>query len=109
VAAAIGAIVGDNIAYVLGRRFGYTLLPRYGHLARIDAGRIKLGQYVFARHGAKVVFIGRFVAVLRALAALLAASTAWAGGGSFSIAEYAIELWGDLPYSAVQETVGLPT
>jgi hypothetical protein len=29
-------------------------------------------QYVFARHGAKVVFLGRFVAVLRALAALLA-------------------------------------
>jgi membrane protein DedA with SNARE-associated domain len=71
-AAAIGAIVGDNIGYLLGRKFGYILLLRYGRLARIDASRIKLGQYVFARHGAKVVFFGRFVAVLRALAALLA-------------------------------------
>jgi membrane protein DedA with SNARE-associated domain len=72
VAAAIGAIAGDNIGYLLGRQFGYTLLRRYGRVARIDASRIKLGQYVFARHGAKVVFFGRFVAVLRTLAAVLA-------------------------------------
>ena len=38
----------------------------------ITEGRIKLGQYLFLRHGGKVVFFGRFVAVLRALAALLA-------------------------------------
>src|SRR5260221_8869875 len=34
--------------------------------------RIKLGQYLFLRHGAKVVFLGRFVALLRILAAFLA-------------------------------------
>jgi membrane protein DedA with SNARE-associated domain len=71
-AAAIGAIVGDNIGYLLGRRFGHSLVLRYGYLVRIDSRRIKLGQYVFARHGGKVVFFGRFVAVLRSLAALLA-------------------------------------
>jgi membrane protein DedA with SNARE-associated domain len=31
--------------------------------------RIKLGQYLFLKHGAKVVFLGRFVALLRMLAA----------------------------------------
>ena len=72
VAAAIGAIMGDNVGYVIGRRFGYSMLLRYGHLARIDARRIKLGQYLFARHGGKVVFFGRFIALLRALAAVLA-------------------------------------
>lgn len=71
-AAAIGAIVGDNIGYLLGRRFGYTLLLRYRGVVGIDERRIKLGQFLFARHGGKVVFFGRFVAVLRALAALLA-------------------------------------
>jgi len=71
-AAAIGAIVGDNIGYLLRRTFGYRLLLRYGHLVRLDARRIKLGQYLFARHGGKVVFFGRFVAVLRAIAAVLA-------------------------------------
>ena len=34
--------------------------------------RIKLGQYLFLRHGGKVVFLGRFVALLRILAAFLA-------------------------------------
>jgi len=72
VTAAIGAIVGDNIGYWVGRLFGSALLLRYGHLARIDASRIRLGQYVFARHGTKVVFWGRFVAVFRVLAPLLA-------------------------------------
>jgi membrane protein DedA with SNARE-associated domain len=71
-AAAIGAIVGDNIGYAIGRRFGYSLLIRYGALVRIDTKRIKLGQYLFARHGGKVVFFGRFVALLRAVAAIMA-------------------------------------
>jgi membrane protein DedA with SNARE-associated domain len=72
VAAAIGAVVGDNVGFLIGRRFGFPLLLRYGHLARIDSRRIKLGQFLFARHGGKVVFFGRFIALLRALAALLA-------------------------------------
>jgi membrane protein DedA with SNARE-associated domain len=72
VAAAIGAIVGDNLGYVIGRKFGHAILVRFGHFVRIDEKRIKLGQYLFARHGGTVVFFGRFVAVLRALAALLA-------------------------------------
>ncbi len=71
-AAATGAIVGDNIGYWLGLRFGYPLLRRHGHLIGFSDGRIKLGQYLFLRHGAKVVFLGRFVALLRILAAFLA-------------------------------------
>jgi membrane protein DedA with SNARE-associated domain len=34
--------------------------------------RIKLGQYLFLKHGAKVVFFGRLIAVLRIVAAFLA-------------------------------------
>jgi membrane protein DedA with SNARE-associated domain len=71
-AAALGAIVGDNVGYVAGRQFGYRLLLRYGPRLKLGPPRIKLGQYLFARHGGKVVFFGRFVAVLRAVAALLA-------------------------------------
>jgi membrane protein DedA with SNARE-associated domain len=71
-AAALGAIVGDNIGFWIGHRFGHDLLVRYGRFVRIDARRMKLGQYLFARHGGKVVFFGRFVALLRAVAALLA-------------------------------------
>jgi membrane protein DedA with SNARE-associated domain len=70
--AAAGAILGDNIGYWVGREFGYRLLLRYGTYIGISDPRIKLGQYLFVRHGTKVVFFGRFVAVLRILAAFLA-------------------------------------
>jgi membrane protein DedA with SNARE-associated domain len=72
VAAATGAIVGDNLGFWLGREGGYRLLRRYGHLLRLDERKLKLGQYLFLKHGGKVVFFGRFVAVLRAWAAFLA-------------------------------------
>lgn len=72
VAAAIGAIAGDNVGFLIGRRFGYPLLMRYGYLLRMTTSRIKLGRFLFLRHGGKLVFFARFVAVLRALAALLA-------------------------------------
>ena len=72
VAAAAGAIMGDNIGFWIGREFGFRFLLRYGRYVRVTEPRIKLGQYLFLRHGGKVVFFGRFVAVLRALAAVLA-------------------------------------
>ena len=70
--AAFGAIVGDNAGYWLGLRYGYPLLLRYGERVGMFEARIKLGQYLFLKHGAKVVFFGRFVALLRMLAAFLA-------------------------------------
>lgn len=71
-AAAAGAIVGDNVGFWVGREGGYRLLRRYGPYIRLDERKIKLGQYLFLKHGGKVVFFGRFVAVLRAWAAFLA-------------------------------------
>ena len=71
-AAAVGAIVGDNVGFWLGRRYGYQLLVRYGAVVRMNERRIKLGQFMFDRHGGKVVFFARFVAFLRVLAAALA-------------------------------------
>ena len=71
-AAAGGAILGDNVGFWVGREGGYRLLRRYGRYVRLNERRLKLGQYLFLRHGGKVVFFGRFVAVLRAWAAFLA-------------------------------------
>ncbi len=71
-AAAVGAILGDNVGFVAGREGGYHLLRRYGHYVRLDERKLALGQYLFERHGGKVVFFGRFVAVLRIWAAFLA-------------------------------------
>src|SRR5437868_4313848 len=71
-AAACGAILGDNLGFWVGREGGYRLLRRFGRYIRLDERRLKLGQYLFLKHGGKVVFFGRFVAVLRAWAAFLA-------------------------------------
>ncbi len=78
-AAAAGAILGDNIGFWVGREGGYRLLRRYGRYIRLDEAKLKLGQYLFRKHGGKVVFFGRFVAVLRAWAAFLAGTNrmAW--------------------------------
>ncbi len=70
--AAAAAIIGDNIGFWIGDKGGYRLLRRYGHYVRVDETRIKVGRYIFDRHGAKVVFLGRFVSVLRTYAAFLA-------------------------------------
>jgi membrane protein DedA with SNARE-associated domain len=71
-AAAAGAIVGDNIGFWIGRTLGYRWVVRHQSALRLTPKRLRLGQYLFDRHGGKVVFLGRFVAVLRAFAALLA-------------------------------------
>src|SRR2546425_5517829 len=72
VASAAGAIVGDNIGYGIGRTGGYRLVKRYGRYIRLEEDRLRLGQYLFDKHGSKVVFFGRFVSVLRIFAAFLA-------------------------------------
>jgi membrane protein DedA with SNARE-associated domain len=71
-AAAAGAIVGDNLGYQIGRRVGYPFLRRYGRYIRLDESRLKVGEYLFQRFGGRVVFFGRFVPFLRILAAVLA-------------------------------------
>jgi membrane protein DedA with SNARE-associated domain len=71
-AAAAGAIAGDNLGFLAGRTGGFRLLRRYGRFIHIDERRLKLGLWLFRRYGGVVVFFGRFVAVLRAWAAILA-------------------------------------
>ncbi len=70
--AAAAAILGDNAGYWVGREFGFPLVYKYGSYIRVDEGRLKVAQYLFQRHGGKIVFFGRFVAILRAFAAFLA-------------------------------------
>jgi membrane protein DedA with SNARE-associated domain len=81
IAAASGAILGDNLGFWIGQKGGYHLLRRYGPTLRLDERKLKLGQYLFMKHGGKVVFFGRFVAVLRTWAAFLAGTNRmrWTG------------------------------
>ncbi len=72
VAASAGAVIGGNMGFWIGRNVGYPLVLRHGRAIGLHPGRLKLGQYLFQLHGGKVVFFGRFVALLRILAAFLA-------------------------------------
>lgn len=71
-AATAGAVIGDSLGFWTGRSVGQQTLIRHGPRIGLTPEKIKLGRYLFLRHGGKVVFLGRFVAVLRVLAALLA-------------------------------------
>jgi membrane protein DedA with SNARE-associated domain len=71
-AAAGGAFLGTLAGFVLGRNLGQRVLLRYGKHVGLNDGRIKIGQYLFSRHGAKVIVAARFVAGLRSIAGILA-------------------------------------
>src|SRR5664279_6661688 len=66
------AIVGDNIGYLLGRRFGRELLEHPGPFHRRRVEVIATGDRFFAKHGPKAVFFARWVALVRFAAAWLA-------------------------------------
>jgi membrane protein DedA with SNARE-associated domain len=82
-AAAAGAIVGDGVGYVVGRRFGVPFLHKYGRYIRLDEDRLLIGRYLFLQYGNAVVFFGRFIAVLRMFAALLAGANSMPAGRFF--------------------------
>ncbi len=99
-AAIAGAIVGDNLGYLIGRSLGFRLLVRYGRRIGLTEERLLFGRLLFQRYGSVIVFAARFVAVLRTFAALLAGAnrmswwrflfwnalggTVWVGGYGFA-------------------------
>ena len=86
--AVCAAVAGDNAGYWLGRRGGLALVERYGHYVRLDRRRLKVGRYLFARHGFAVVSLGRFISVLRTYAAFLAGLSRMPAG-TFALANAA--------------------
>jgi membrane protein DedA with SNARE-associated domain len=70
------AILGDNLGYWLGRRGGRALLLRDGRFAGHRRRAVAKGDAFFARHGAKTVFLGRWVPGVRVVGAVLAGASA---------------------------------
>lgn len=71
-AAALGPIVGGSLGYAVGWWGGYRLLVRHGGRVGLAQPQVKVAHYLFQRQGGRVVFVGRFVLVLRSFAGLLA-------------------------------------
>jgi membrane-associated protein len=69
---AASAIVGDNIGYWLGRTLGLRVLEAPGPLHAHRVRAVAAGQRFFAKHGARAVFLGRWIALIRVAVAWLA-------------------------------------
>lgn len=69
---AASAILGDNMGYLLGRRLGREVLVSRGPFHEQRARVVEVGDRYFKRHGAKTVFIGRWIAWIRFATAWLA-------------------------------------
>jgi membrane protein DedA with SNARE-associated domain len=102
-AAIAGAIIGDSIGYLIGRRYGMPLFERLGRRFPKHFGprHVALAERFFTRWGMWAVFFGRFIALLRIFAGPLAGALrmryprflvanvggaiAWAGGTTAAV------------------------
>jgi membrane protein DedA with SNARE-associated domain len=81
--AAAAAILGDNLGFWVGHRYGFAFLRRYGRYVRLSEDRIMICQWLFRQYGGRVIFFGRFTAFLRTYAALLAGALNFPRGEFF--------------------------
>ena len=72
VAACVGAVLGDNVGYLIGRRFGRGFLNRHGHRLFITPERLERADRYYRTHGGKTVFLGRFIPFVRSVGFILA-------------------------------------
>jgi membrane protein DedA with SNARE-associated domain len=68
----LGAVLGDNIGYIIGRVLGRSVVLRHGKKIGLDADRLKKIEDVFARFGPITVAFARFVNILRQLNGIVA-------------------------------------
>ena len=72
VAACVGAVLGDNVGYLIGRRFGRGFLERHGRRLLITPERLERADRYYRSHGGKTVFLGRFIPFVRSVGFILA-------------------------------------
>lgn len=70
--AVAGAVLGDNLGYWIGRRFGRGFLERHGRKLLVTPERLVTAERYYATHGGKTVFLGRFIPVVRSVGFIIA-------------------------------------
>jgi len=70
-----GALAGDMVSFLLGRRLGRGFLDAHGERLHISRAQRERTEQFFERHGGKAILLGRFVGVLRALTPFVAGTT----------------------------------
>jgi membrane protein DedA with SNARE-associated domain len=89
-----GAILGDQVGYLLGRTYGQGLIKRFGRFFFFDEKRLKATQHYYRKHGGKTVFIGRFMSILRSFGPVVAgiSKMSWRTFSMWSVASCIV--WG---------------
>src|SRR5919107_2178125 len=62
----LGAVLGDQIGYWVGRKGGRPFVLRWGRYILVTPERLARAERFFARHGGKAVFLARFWSLFRA-------------------------------------------
>ena len=70
----VAAVVGDNLGYWLGRRYGQLVVDRFSRTVRLSPPRLERMRRFVQRYGPWGVFLARFVTGLRFMAGPLAGS-----------------------------------
>src|SRR5213083_202337 len=70
--ACVGAVLGDNAGYLIGRKLGRETLLRVGRFVGLTPKRLVMFETFFEKHGDKTILVARFITGLRVFAALLA-------------------------------------
>jgi membrane protein DedA with SNARE-associated domain len=110
----VAAIAGDSIGYEIGARYGVRLLS-LGVLRR-RRQRIDAARSILARRGGLAVFLGRFVAFLRAVMPFLAGASHMryrrflafnaAGGLAWGVGTVVLGYLAGNSYAAIEKTFG---
>jgi membrane protein DedA with SNARE-associated domain len=70
--AGVGATVGGVLGYWIGLKGGLPLIARYGGYVGVRQSHIERAHAFFERNGARTILFGRFIALLRTWAAVIA-------------------------------------
>lgn len=70
--ASTSAVLGDQVGYLLGRRFGRGMMRRFGKYVLLDEKRLRATEKYYQKHGGKTVFFGRFMSILRSFGPVVA-------------------------------------
>jgi len=70
--AVVGALLGDQVGYLLGRTYGHGLIRRFGRFFLFSEKRLLATEHYYQKHGGKTVFFGRFMSILRSFGPVVA-------------------------------------
>lgn len=64
-ASMVGVLSGDTVLFLMGRRFGHHIVEHRFIRRLVKPGRLLMAEELFAGHGVKILFAGRFLPGLR--------------------------------------------